>query len=449
MLKITLNEKFKEFSKNRIILTGSSKGKGKELSVFSEDETYHKLLKPLFQKEIYQSQREETLSLYNQNHAEKVFFCSLNEVEDHEKVRHFSANLVNLFKKATNIEIDFSSLINIADFLSMPKEKLASSFIEGLLFGSYEFSTYLPTKKITLQEVILVGAKITLNDAIKRAEVVNRSFALARDLINEPPNFLNAAAFSALAEKEAKKNEITFESFNNEEIKRKGLSAILAVNAGSKEEARLVSLQYLPEGAKQTVLLVGKGVTFDSGGLSLKSSKGMEGMKMDMSGAAVVLSTLLAVKQLRLPIKVIGLMPLTDNLTGGGAYKVGDVIKTYSGKTVEVLNTDAEGRLILADALSYGLKKYLVDYVIDLATLTGACLVALGTHYAALYANDEGLREKLMVSGEESGEKVWPMPLDDIYTEELKSNVADLKNVGGALRRFYNRSKIFRTFCLS
>ncbi len=446
MLKITTSKKFKKISKNRIILTGSLKEKASKLLVFSQDEAYKELLQPLFQKKIYQSQKEETISLYDQMGAEKIFFCSLNDLSEDEKIRHFSANLVNAFKKSTNLEIDFSCLNEMANFLKTSKESFATSFLEGISFGSYEFTTYSSTKKFLLQEATLIDAPIPLSPFVKKTEIISSSFALARDLVNEPPNSLNARTFSALAKKKAKENGLTFESLDNKKLAKNNLAAILAVNAGSKEEARLVTLKYSPPQARKSVLLVGKGVTFDSGGLSLKPSKAMEGMKMDMSGAAVVFATLLAVKQLRLPLEVIGLMPLTDNLTGSSAYKVGDVIKTHSGKTVEVLNTDAEGRLILADALSYGLKKYKVDYVIDLATLTGACLVALGVHYAALYTHDEDLSHRLVISGKESGEKVWPMPLDEVYNEELKSSLADLKNIGGPYGGSITAAKFLENF---
>jgi leucyl aminopeptidase len=210
------------------------------------------------------------------------------------------------------------------------------------------------------------------------------------------------------------------------------MGGLLAVNKGSQEPPTFTILDYKPKGkSKKVIALVGKGVTFDSGGISIKPSQGMDEMKSDMSGAACVIGTLEAVALLGLPIRVIGLIPATDNMPSGTAQTPGDVITTMSGITVEVGNTDAEGRLILADALTYAKKEYDPDVIIDLATLTGACIVALGYSVAGLFSNDDELAGEIFKSGQTTGEKVWRLPLWDEYDELIKSDVADVHNTGG------------------
>ena len=215
-------------------------------------------------------------------------------------------------------------------------------------------------------------------------------------------------------------------------MKKLGMSLILAVNSGSAYPAKFAILQHKAK-SKKTIVLVGKGITFDSGGIQLKPEAGLDEMKFDMSGGAVVLGTLRAASMLKLPVNVIGLMPLTDNMPSGSCYKPGDVYKSMNGKTVEIMHTDAEGRLILADALAYA-KRFKPDAVIDLATLTGACVVALGNEYAGLFSKDDKLAKMLIESGKKTYERLWQMPMPDEYKEDMKSNVADIKNISTTRR---------------
>ena len=214
-------------------------------------------------------------------------------------------------------------------------------------------------------------------------------------------------------------------------MKKLGMGGIIAVNQGSAIDPRVVILEHRPKNFRSTVLLVGKGITFDSGGVSLKPAAGMEDMKYDMCGGAAVISTMQAVAENKPRVRVVAIVPTTDNMSGSSAVKPGDVISHYNGVTSEVINTDAEGRLILADALAYGIKKYEPDCVIDLATLTGAVIIGLGHHRTGMMCNNDVLAEALSSAGEETGEKVWRLPLDPEYTEQLKSEVADVKNIGG------------------
>jgi leucyl aminopeptidase len=211
------------------------------------------------------------------------------------------------------------------------------------------------------------------------------------------------------------------------------LAGLLAVNRGSQEEPRFIRIHYKPVGgkAKKKVALIGKGITFDSGGLSLKPSKSMETMKLDMAGGAAVIATMSCLPKLGLDVEVTGYVPTTDNLPGHNAQKPGDVIRYLNGKTIEVLNTDAEGRLILADALALAAQQK-PDYMINLATLTGACMVALGTQVAGLFSNNQPLADALLRGVGETGEKLWQLPLVKEYKDSIKSGVADMKNIGGA-----------------
>ena len=209
------------------------------------------------------------------------------------------------------------------------------------------------------------------------------------------------------------------------------MNGLLAVSRGGPEEPRFIKLRYAPTGRpKKKIALIGKGLTFDSGGLSLKPAKSMQTMKIDMSGAAAVLGTMYAVSQIKPRVQVTGYVPSSENMPSGTAQKPGDVIRYRNGKTVEVLNTDAEGRLILADAL-IAAREDKPDVIIDLATLTGACMVALGSQVAGLFSNDEKLTDDLMASGRKAGERLWPMPLVEEYKTDIKSNIADIKNIGG------------------
>jgi leucyl aminopeptidase len=214
------------------------------------------------------------------------------------------------------------------------------------------------------------------------------------------------------------------------DLKRKKFGAMLAVAAGSDSKPSLVVLEHNPKKAKKTVALAGKGVTFDSGGINLKPTDGLEGMKMDMSGAAAVAATLITAAKLRLPIRVIGLLPIVENMPSGKATRPGDIVRSYEGKTIEIGNTDAEGRLILIDAMAYALEQYQPDILIDLATLTGACIVALGEKIAGVFTADKELAEDIVQSGEKVFERCWRMPMPEDYKELLKSDFADIKNIG-------------------
>src|SRR6266403_2136898 len=309
----------------------------------------------------------------------------------------------------------------------------AAALVEGFQLAGYRFAGYLsdPERRPRVQVLTLAGEAKQLGAPLAGVAALVQEIFRARDLVNEPasvatPRFL-AERVAALA-REIRGLEA--EAWAPKRIAREGLTGLLAVARGSREEPRFIRLRWAGPGARRRVILVGKGITFDSGGLSLKSPKAMETMKYDMAGGAAVIGAVAAAARLGLPVDVTGFVPATENLPGGRAQKPGDVIRFLNGKTVEVLNTDAEGRLVLADALALASREK-PDAIVDLATLTGACRVALGSLFAGVMGNDERLVAKLIEAGRAAGEPLWQLPLVREYREDLKSPIADLKNVGG------------------
>lgn len=298
---------------------------------------------------------------------------------------------------------------------------------EGAILGGYCFNTYKSNKSkpASLKQLIF----ITATKKPANAGAVGRAVNFARDLINRPPSDKRPMVLAKVARTLAGRG-VTVRVFGKAQLKRMGANALLGVNRGSAHPPALVHLRYRPKGmAKGSVVFVGKGVTFDSGGLSLKPADGMMTMKYDMAGAAAVFGVFKALPELKPSMEVHGVAVLTENMPGPDAYKPGDVVKAMNGKTIEVLNTDAEGRVILADALVFA-SRLKTDAVIDVATLTGAATVALGKAYAALMSNTAELEAALRAAGEQAGEKLWPLPLEKTYLDHLQSKVADLKNIG-------------------
>ena len=250
-------------------------------------------------------------------------------------------------------------------------------------------------------------------------------------MANEPGNGWTPTHFAKYAQKLAKELKLECTVLDKAAMTSLKMGGILAVNKGSDEPPKLVIVDYKPKQKSDTVLLVGKGLTFDSGGVSLKPAQGMMDMKYDMCGGAAVLAAIEAIAREKLPVRVVALIPSTDNMAGGAAVKPGDIITHYGGITSEIENTDAEGRLILADALAYGIEKFQPSCVIDLATLTGAVIIALGHHHSGLLSNNDALADKLLEAGRVCGEPLWRLPLGKAYVKQLESKVADTKNTGG------------------
>ena len=316
-------------------------------------------------------------------------------------------------------------------------EAAVGPVVEGALLASYQFNRYRSEKRpaCALRSLTLFRPGLRKSPAMDRSARLALSLApgvfLARDLVNEPPSVTTARYLGQQAKRHCRGRGLSVEVWGRKKIQAMNLAGLLAVNRGSVEEPRFIIIRYKPSKARKRVALVGKGITFDSGGLSLKPAKSMETMKLDMAGAAAIIGAMSRLPELRPTLEVTGYIPTTDNLPSGSAQKPGDVIRYLNGKTIEVLNTDAEGRLILADGLALAAKEK-PDCIIDLATLTGACMVALGNEVAGVFGNHQPLVDRLIRCGREAGEKLWQLPLVKEYREELKSGVADMKNIGGS-----------------
>ncbi len=313
----------------------------------------------------------------------------------------------------------------------------ARALAEGATLASYRSDGHKqePARSKLAQVLLLAATSRDLGAAregVETGTIVGESQNLARHLSNEPPNLLTPVALAREARKLARQVGLRCRVMEPAELKRRGMGAMLAVGQGSANPPRLVVLEHRPakRGAR-TVCVVGKGITFDSGGISIKPGAGMQDMKHDMSGAATVVGLMRAVALLEVPLHVVGVLAAAENLPGGGAYRPGDILTSMSGLTIEIQNTDAEGRLVLCDALHFVCKEYEPAAVVDLATLTGACVVALGPWTSGLFSNNDTLAETIREAGERSGERVWPMPMWDEHRDHMKSPIADLKNVGG------------------
>jgi leucyl aminopeptidase len=266
--------------------------------------------------------------------------------------------------------------------------------------------------------------------AVDAAVTIADATAWARDMVNEPSAAKSPADLAAAIERRVRGKGVRTQVWQGPELSRRKLTGTMTVGQGSQRGPRFVRMEYAPAGARYTLALVGKGVVFDSGGLSLKTSVGMEQMKTDMSGAAAVAAAMSTLQALDVRARVVGYTPLVENMPSGTAYRLGDVITYRNGKSVEVMNTDAEGRLILADALALAVDED-ADAIVDLATLTGACVVALGKGIAGIMTNNEAWGDQVRAAGDRVGERLWPLPLPDDYRKLLDSEIADMKNVGG------------------
>ncbi|MBN1141635.1 MAG: leucyl aminopeptidase [Deltaproteobacteria bacterium] len=338
-------------------------------------------------------------------------------------------------KRIEALAVDFGSFRSAGNH----ERETAEALAEGLLLADYRFSRFLTENReelpVPLRQALFCleeGSHLAPVEAgIAAAVAIGAGVALARNLVNEPGNVKSPAWLAGQARTLAEENGLHCTILEKADLVHEGMGALLGVAQGSSREPCLIVLEYDGAAPDQAPLvLVGKGVVFDSGGISLKPAEHMDTMKMDMAGGAAVLGTLLAASRLRLPRRVVGIIPVVENLPSGTAIRPGDILTSLSGKTIEVLNTDAEGRLILADALSYA-KRFEPECVIDLATLTGACIVALGHQAAAVLGNDDELIGELIACGEASGERLWQLPLWDDYSELIKSEVADVKNSAG------------------
>jgi leucyl aminopeptidase len=332
-----------------------------------------------------------------------------------------------------------------------PFKEAVYALAEGAILSLYRFDKYISKKAEQpekMQSISIVSENRSNlkpgRSALAKAIIVCEATALARDLGNAPGNEIYPQTLADAAKQSAQRAGYRITILDEQEIEALGMGGVLGVSRGSAHPPRFMVLEYGPS-SKKPLVLVGKGVTFDSGGISIKPSAGMAEMKMDMSGAAAVIGAFEAVARLKLPVHIVGLIPAVENLPSGNAIRPGDILRHYNGKTSEVDNTDAEGRLILADALGYA-ETFKPQAVIDLATLTGAVVVALGHHATGMMGNDAPLMKRLELAGETTYERVWQLPLFDEYEKQIKSDIADVKNTGGRWAGSITAGLFLRTF---
>jgi leucyl aminopeptidase len=372
--------------------------------------------------------------------AKRVLLVGLGEKKKAtlDTVRKAAANAAN---KAVGMKVETVSLTLHRAFEGrFDLSAMGQAMAEGTYFGSYRYDEFVTEgengrlNSLRVEVIDSDSEKITkLNKGLSSGVIIGRAQSYARTLANRPGNIIYPAKLAEEAEKLARSLEgLSCAVFDEKQLAAKGMGGVLAVGSGSANKPRFIVLKYSSASrtasTKPTVGLVGKAITFDSGGISIKPSSRMQDMKFDKSGGIAVLATLKAAAELKLPVNIYGIIPAAENMPSGTSYRPGDIITTFSGKTVEVLDTDAEGRMILCDGLAYAAKQK-CNPIIDIATLTGACLVALGKHKAGLMGNDEKLIKQLQTAAEDSGEKVWHLPSGEEYLAEMKSKNADLKNL--------------------
>ncbi len=370
------------------------------------------------------------IPVFGKNYPQRVLLAGIGKTEKitNDTIRYVSGKIA---LKAKELKLKEFSVIVPPSFIT-DQISAGTQIVEGCKMALYKFDKFKSEKDFNSPDLTIIVSKSNkILQAIKRSEIIADGAIFTKSIANLPPNECTPTTLANFAKTISKKNKMKCTVISKIELKKRGFGGITAVGQGSKNEPKLMILEH-NKGARnqKPIVLVGKAVTFDTGGISLKPGDKMDEMKFDKCGGCTVLGIMKTVSELKLPINVIGIVPSVENMPGGESYRPGDIIKLYSGKTAEILNTDAEGRLILADALAYGEKHYSPKAIIDFATLTGACIVALGTNVAAIVSNDEKLSKKIIKSSKKTTEEVWELPLNQDYLDMIKSDVADMKNVG-------------------
>ena len=344
----------------------------------------------------------------------------------HESLRVTSGKIA---KKVSEIGLDEYSVV-IPDNLPVNIKTTTSAIVEGAKLALYSFDKYKKEKTSKSPNLTILSSDQKISSIVSKANTTSDGVIYTREIANLPPNECNPAQLAGFAKSLSSKNKMKCTVLSKSELKQKGFGGITAVGQGSRNEPKLIILEYNGKKSDKPIVLVGKAVTFDTGGISIKPADKMDEMKFDKCGGCTVLGIMKAASELKLPVNLVGIIPSVENMPGGESYRPGDIIKLYDGKTAEILNTDAEGRLILFDALSYGIKTYKPKEIIDFATLTGACIVALGANVAGLISNNKKITDKLAKSSQNTGEQVWQLPINDDYMDMIKSDYADIRNTG-------------------
>jgi len=403
---------------NRVILVGEDVDEKNLKTFFSNDEI--KFIKS-FHERI--DKKNDTISFnLNQNH--KITLIKISKVINNHDLEKLSVNFFEFVKR--------ENLKNLIILTNNIENRKLEKFLHAFKLRSYDFQIYKSKKN----NDILINVFAKINSIGKKYSALEQGINFARDLVSEPPNVLYPKEYVSRLLK-LKKLGVKVTVYNELKLKKLGMNSLLGVGRGSAKESYLVTMEWFgnKKNKSSPLSFVGKGVCFDTGGISLKPAKFMEEMKYDMAGSAVVAGLIQSLAMRKSKVNAVGVVGLVENMPGGNAQRPGDIVKAYNGKTIEVLNTDAEGRLVLADALSFTEKKFKPKFIIDLATLTGAIIVALGEEYAGLFSNNDDLSKKLFEAGEKVNEKVWRLPLHKNYDKLMDSTIADIQNInysGGA-----------------
>lgn len=405
---------------------------------------YSSLISRVYRQKDFSGKLEETIWLYPPEGAERLLLVGLGEWNNQIKENEARRN----FQNAIGHAVQVTRKLAVAELQLGLDERVVEKFgyrltaqyaVEALWLANYRFQKYkstIPDQEKLLQKIVLLIDDerhiVEAREGGRVGEIIGKWSCFARDLQNTPSNDLPPARLATIAAEQAAALNVTCTVYDEKGIRELGMGALLGVGQGSVNPPRFVVLEYKsqnhPRTAGSPLVLVGKGITFDTGGISIKSADNMDLMKHDMSGAAVVLATISALAQLQAPLHVIGLLPMAENMPSGSAQRPGDIVRTCNGKTIEVADTDAEGRLILADALAYA-QRFKPKAIIDLATLTGAIYVALGETAAGLFSNDADLTASLRNAAERTDERVWELPLFPEFFDYMKSEVADIRNI--------------------
>ncbi|WP_378952504.1 leucyl aminopeptidase [Pelosinus sp. sgz500959] len=354
-----------------------------------------------------------------------------------DKIRALSGSAMRAAQKLRAKSV--ATMMPVLDGKQYDVQTIAQGMIEGALLGTYQFNYYkttAPTSDV-IQELFIIENNIEkasiISQSVEEGKIIGESVNVARDLVNHPSKYMTPTQLTLEAQKIAKQHHLEINILEKEDMENEQMHALLAVAQGSAQAPKMIVLKYIGDKDNhQMTAFVGKGVTFDSGGISIKPSLNMGEMKGDMAGGATVLGTMLAIGQLKPKVNILAIIPCTENMPSGHAYKPGDVISSMNGKTIEIITTDAEGRLILADAITYA-QKLGATQIVDVATLTGACVIALGNVASGLITNHAAFCKEVSHAAKQTGEKMWELPNFDEYKEQIKSDIADLKNSGGRM----------------
>lgn len=453
----TVTQSVKVLTTDALVVAAAQNNNGEEPAILfspvttAVDKSLNALITTCWNEKEFKANHGELLTLHPQGQlaAKRVIVVGLGSQRTitAQTIRRASAIAIRHLQGSGAHHVTLA-----LDWSSLDSAQLIEAEVEGALLGAYTFTNYQQRneqrKGIESLSIYVEGdAQTVFEQAIEKGRILAETTNFARDLVNEPPNVLTPEELASRAVTMARQVGLEYEVFELEKIRELRMGGLLAVGQGSAQTPRFIVLRYhgAPQAAEKGIALIGKGITFDTGGISIKPQDGMDAMKSDMAGAATVLAAIQAVALLKLPVNATAIVPTAENMVSGTAYRPGDILRLMNGKTIEIVNTDAEGRLILADALSYAVAEGFSP-VIDLATLTGGIVIALGKTMTGLFSNDEELAQQILDAARNAGEKFWQMPLDEEYSEQIKSDVADVKQTGGRMASSVTAAKMLENF---